>query len=436
LLLLAFVAAAAWEGEGCDAEDAAILVQTGALVQGLAASSQYLHQSERSALQKTIAADGSTSLTREYDDKQASQLWLPVPDITKPTAIALAVTSVFCWGSWPNTFLLAKTRFELYFLNYMLGNSLVALALAVVVQKPHLECGDWAECAVANFWAIGLSIAAGLLYGIGAVTITNAIKCAGMSIAVPIISCIEFALGVPLMLFVEGFGVREHWGLSMAGVAVVLLALALDGITHNRLVLEQSDLDAMSAGAADEKEAFGKDHGIQRRRLGLFLAVLSGLSFTMWPCLASIVEGHSTSLIHSPTTMSFSTFYAFQIGSALFFAICSMPWLARYTFGLAESIDFWTSYFQQPMSTHALGILGGCLQGIGTILSLEAGMALGNALGLSITRCAPVVSALWGWLYWDELRGASINTRVIFTSMIATFLVAVALLGWASAYKS
>merc|ERR1719356_756420 len=97
-------------------------------------------------------------------------------------------------------------------------------------------------------------------------------------------------------------------------------------------------------------------------------------------------------------------------------------------------MDFWSNYLKQPVPTHALGVLGGLLQGLGTVLSLHSGSVLGNAVSLSITRCSPVVAAMWGWLYWGELHGASTTTRCIYFGMIVAFLTAVSLLGWASSF--
>merc|ERR1719213_1157718 len=97
-------------------------------------------------------------------------------------------------------------------------------------------------------------------------------------------------------------------------------------------------------------------------------------------------------------------------------------------------MNFWMCYLEQPIATHVLGFLGGLLQGIGTVMSLQAGSILGNTISMSITRCSPVVAALWGWGFWGELNGASIATRCMFCAMLICFLVAVALLGWASSF--
>jgi len=47
---------------------------------------------------------------------------------------------------------------------------------------------------------------------------------------------------------------------------------------------------------------------------------------------------------------------------------------------------------------------------------------------MSITRCCPVVAALWGLVVWGEMAGASRMAIIFFVGMVIFFLVAVALL--------
>lgn len=411
-------------------------------------------------------------------------------------ALLLAITSMLFWGSWANTLLMAKTRFELFFLNYMVGNGIAAVLMASFVERPNFACPP-PGCTTSFM----LSLIAGAFYAGGSILMTNALDLAGMSLVVPVVMGMEFALGTPLMLLVEGFGVPAHWALSLAGVATVLVAMILDSISHDRLVAEATEkLDEVhdTGDVAEQPNPHGSPPTYHRSqtlpsfqrsatrqprmltrsmtlpnvsskilkgrlmrsstgwaptlplrtedersiegdtengRFGFALAVIAGLLFALWPCLASIAEGNCMGLLHRPNTLSFSTFYMLFVGSACVFSICTLPILSQHPIGPVDSMDFWRSYIQQNISAHALGILGGVIQGLGTLLSLQSGSVLGNTVSMSITRCAPVVAAMWGWCYWGELHGASFVTRCIFCSMMMTFLVAVALLGWASSFK-
>ena len=53
--------------------------------------------------------------------------------VTMSTAIALLLSlgSMMLWGSWANTMLAAKVRFEAFFVDYMVGNAIVAAQLSL-----------------------------------------------------------------------------------------------------------------------------------------------------------------------------------------------------------------------------------------------------------------------------------------------------------------
>ena len=50
------------------------------------------------------------------------------------------------------------------------------------------------------------------------------------------------------------------------------------------------------------------------------------------------------------------------------------------------------------------GIAAGALWAAGNVLSVHATMRLGQAVGFPLTQVCVVISALWGILYFDELR--------------------------------
>jgi len=514
LMLLAYVTAAS---DVCERDDLVASIQIGPVVVRKLEDYDNASVQEAQMHAKNVSRTSNCGANCGGIDSELAQGrssgWFDMPKLFsfrsklsegKPStsmALLLAITSMLFWGSWANTLLMAKTRFELFFLNYMLGNAIAALLMALFVENPNLACPP-PGCTT----SILLSLIAGVFYAGGSIIMTNALDLAGMSLVVPVVMGMEFALGTPLMLLVEGFGVPAHWILSLAGVATVLVAMTLDSISHDWLASEQPDkydeehetfeIDVVEQhnphGSHSSKETYKRsqtspsfirsatrqltkitrsatlpnvistiskgrllrsstgwtpttpactegessiESDEENGRLGFGLAVIAGLLFSLWPCLASIAEGNGIGLFHRPGILSSSTFYMLFIGSAWVFAICILPMLSHHPIGPADSMDFWHTYLQQHMSTHALGILGGVLQGLGTILSLQSGSVLGNTVSMSITRCAPVVAAMWGWCYWGELHGASFGTRCVFCSMMITFLVAVALLGWASSFK-
>lgn len=79
------------------------------------------------------------------------------------------------------------------------------------------------------------------------------------------------------------------------------------------------------------------------------------------------------------------------------------------------------------MWVHFLGVVGGVMHGVGTVLSLQAGDVLGNTISVSILRCHPLIVSLWGVTVWKELAGARRVAVGMFVCMLLMFIAAVAL---------
>jgi len=72
------------------------------------------------------------------------------------------------------------------------------------------------------------------------------------------------------------------------------------------------------------------------------------------------------------------------------------------------------------------GIAAGALWAAGNVLSVHATMRLGQAVGFPLTQVCVVVSALWGILYFDELRDRT-SKRVFAASAVLVLAGAAAL---------
>ena len=73
-------------------------------------------------------------------------------------------------------------------------------------------------------------------------------------------------------------------------------------------------------------------------------------------------------------------------------------------------------------------MLGGCIWGMGTLLSFVSGGAAGPAISYALGQGATLVSALWGILVWREFKGAPKKSGVLNFAMIVLFLAGLALL--------
>ena len=394
----------------------------------------------------------------------------------RQVALLLALCAMFLWGSWANTLLLFRTRFELYLFNYILGH-FVAGFLTFHDALPSLHAIGAASGAV----VIIVSGLAGALFALGSLLAVASLDLAGMALPTLILLSIEMALGMPLLLLLEGWNSDMQLIYSFLGILAVLVAAILDACCHSSLHRDRSNGDreelgqclglssqfsslsfwsfratsavaSMVAGSlarslAPEALTF-LTHGsvlpssvsmsqqvltvtsgpIQGRRfkhanLGLIFAACGGLCFSTWPCIASMVEGQSRWDIF-PVGLNASAFFFVYASGAVVAVLLLLPPLCRRPLHTGVPLNFWRSYSELTCWQHLLGLSGGFAHGLGCLLSIQAGRILGNAVAMSITRCQPLVCATWGVLVWGELFGAGRKTIAIFSGMLFMFLVA------------
>ena len=75
-----------------------------------------------------------------------------------------------------------------------------------------------------------------------------------------------------------------------------------------------------------------------------------------------------------------------------------------------------------------VGILGGCVWGLGTVLSYIAAGKAGAAISYALGQGAPMIAALWGVFVWKEFRGADSTTKSLLTMMFGLFIIGLALI--------
>ena len=92
-----------------------------------------------------------------------------------------------------------------------------------------------------------------------------------------------------------------------------------------------------------------------------------------------------------------------------------------------EPVSYKT-YFGGSRGTHLVGILGGCVWGLGTVLSYIAAGKAGAAISYALGQGAPMIAALWGVFVWKEFRGADSTTKSLLTMMFGLFIIGLALI--------
>ena len=326
-------------------------------------------------------------------------------------AVCLCVVCMLCWGSWGNTQkLVGKSwRFELFYWDYVIGLLAFALAMGLTLGS----CGENANWGfIANLKAsFGVTwlwpFAAGIVFNLSNILLSAAIAVAGMSVAFPV--------GVGLAL-VGGtiFNYLNAPGGKPLSLIVDVLAIIVVSIICNALAFK-----AKSAGSSDASST----------KKGLILAAVAGL-LMMWfsPLVNKVIDNTFTAEAPMAGKMTaYSAFFIFTLGLFLSNFIWNTIAMRKPVQG-EPILDGAKRYFGGSAVTHLVGMLGGCIWGMGTLLSFVSAGAASPAIAYALGQGATLVSALWGILIWKEFAGAPKKTTYLNVAMIVLFIAGLAVL--------
>ena len=92
-----------------------------------------------------------------------------------------------------------------------------------------------------------------------------------------------------------------------------------------------------------------------------------------------------------------------------------------------EPVSYKT-YFAGSAKLHLVGVLGGCVWGLGTVLSYIAAGKAGAAISYALGQGAPMIAAAWGVFVWKEFKGADKTTNRLLLIMFTCFILGLALI--------
>lgn len=321
-------------------------------------------------------------------------------------AVIFCFITMLCWGSWANTQKLAgKTwRYELFYWDYVIGMVLFALLLGLTMGstgsqgRPFIE--DLMQADGANIWSV---ITGGVIFNASNILLSASVALAGLAVAFPLGVGLALVLGViinyvgapkgdPVMLFV--------------GVALIVIAIVCNGIASGR----------MNRGDEDNKS----------NSKGIVLSIIAGVLMSFF--YRFVAKAMDLNNFEQPTAgmlTPYSAIFIFAIGvllSNIVFNTLIMrhPFVgARVTYG---------DYFNGSLSTHLVGILGGCIWCLGTAFSYIAAGKAGAAISYALGQGAPMVAAIWGVFIWKEFKGSDKTTNLLLGIMFLFFIAGLALI--------
>jgi len=319
-------------------------------------------------------------------------------------AILFCIVTMLCWGSWANTQKLVQKewRFELFYWDYVWGIFLFALIGALTMgsigEAGRSFLNDLGQAEGAN---IGSALVGGLVFNLANILLTAAIAGAGMAVAFPIGIGLALVIGVLInyLLLSKGDPV-----LLFFGVGLITLAIVMNAIAYRK-----------HSGSTGKKPV-GK---------WIIVSVIAGiLMSTFYPFIAA---GMDLENFRSPAPgkmTPYTAFVVFAIGivisNLLFNSILMRKPLEGKPIAYSE-------YFAGRGRVHLIGVLGGCIWGIGNLFNLIAAGKAGPAISYGLGQGATLVAALWGVLIWKEFKGSSRAVNAMVTAMFVLFVLGLGL---------
>ena len=343
-------------------------------------------------------------------------------------AVALCVVCMFCWGSWGNTQkLVGKSwRYELFYWDYVIGLLLFALVAGLTLGSigEHPEWGFVANLKSSFGPAWLWPLAAGIVFNLSNILLSAAIAVAGMSVAFPV--------GVGLALV--GGTVFNYLQDKKGALALIVVGLVL--------IVVSIVCNSLAFKAKQSASGVATDAGATKK--GLFLAIFAGL-LMMWfsPLVNKVVDmsfmptikevmGEKVSVPgavapNAGMMTPYTAFFIFAVG--IFISNFLWNTIAMRHPVQGEPIrDGFRRYFAGSRATLLVGMLGGTIWGLGTLLSFVTAGAAGKAISYALGQGATLVSALWGILVWREFAGAPKKSAYLNLAMFVLFVAGLAVL--------
>lgn len=316
-------------------------------------------------------------------------------------AVALCVVTMACWGSWGNTQKLAAKnwRYELFYWDYVIG----ILLLSVIIGFTLGSFGDSGRSFLNDLQQVSCAavisaLVGGFIFNASNILLSASVSLAGMSVAFPVGVGIALVLGVVLNYIGQPKGDAM---LLFSGVVMIVVAIIVNG---------------MASGRMQKGQISG--------RKGIVVAVVAGVLMSFfYRFVAAAMDLDNFEYPEAGKATPYTAFFIFSVG--IFLSNFLWGTLAMKKPFQGEPVNY-NTYFKGKFKTHLVGILGGCVWGLGSICSYIAAGKAGAAISYALGQGAPMIAALWGVFVWKEFKGADSTTRRLVAAMFLFFIIGLA----------
>ncbi|WP_048906513.1 GRP family sugar transporter [Pedobacter sp. V48] len=322
------------------------------------------------------------------------------------TAVICCFVTMLCWGSWANTQKLTqqKWRFELFYWDYVIGIFLFSLVGAFTMGSMGNNGRSFlTDLQQADFGNILSAAVGGLVFNLANILLTAAIAGAGMAVAFPI--------GIGLALII---GVVLNYALAQKGDPM-LIALGVIAVTA--AILLNAFAYRKHAGKNSPDKSVGK---------WITISIVAGiLMSTFYPFIAAGMDLQNFSSPDIGKMTPYTAFFVFATGILLSNFIFNTILMRKPLEGTPLN---YAAYFSGKLKYHGVGLLGGCIWGLGNLFNLIAAGKAGPAVSYGLGQGATLVAAFWGVIIWKEFKGSSPGVNLYITLMFMLFIIGIALI--------
>jgi glucose uptake protein len=324
-----------------------------------------------------------------------------------PTAVALCVVTMLCWGSWANTQKLASKQwhFQLFYWDYSVGVLLLALLFAFTLGSVGSAGRAFLpDLSQADAKWLGSAFLGGVIFNLSNLLLVAAIDVAGLAVAFPVGVGLALVLGVITTYLATGSG---NVPMLAAGVSSIMAAIVLDAMAYKRL-----------ASVSQQPQA-----------RGIVLSVVAGVLMGGFYSFVAQAIGAVDPMTRALTPGKLSPYTAIVLFSLGLF-LSSFIWnsIAMRKPFHGEPVSYRDYLTQGNMRLHCVGILGGAIWNVGMSLSIIASTKAGPALSYGLGQGATMIGAIWGVFIWKEFKGAPHGTGRLLAAMFMFYLLGLGIL--------
>ena len=323
-------------------------------------------------------------------------------------AVIFCFVTMLCWGSWGNTQKLAAKswRYELFYWDYVIGMLIFSLIVAFTAGSIGTEGRPFLQdLGQASWSSIGWVLLGAVIFNISNILLSASTSIAGLSVACPLGVGLALVVGVlNNLIFHPNAGTNV--AVLIAGVVLVVLAIICNGIASGKVENEQRDP--------------------AQNRKGILLAVAAGLIMSFFSAL--VYNGVDINNFQNPSAgmlTPYTGMVIFAVGVFLSNFVINTIVMKKPFVGEPVAIS---AYFKGDSKTHLVGMLGGAIWCLGTVLNYMCAGKAGAAVSYALGQGAPMIAAIWGVFIWKEFKGAKKGVYGLLALMFCLFVAGLALI--------